>query len=284
MILSRSIELHAPGSGEVQDASARGQLFRMGEPPRGGGERVRWGWALVLAVLVHVGAAGLGLMVPPEVRPVAPPEAPPELVFMQFAPPPPPPAASNPAPQPVQAERVKPRTKVLPSQPVMPRTIPQELPKEVPVEVPVEPEPAVAEPEVAAEAAPAPAPVADSAGVAGGVAGGVVNGQEGGLVGATGDALQLKQVARAPGVLKQVSPRYPRAARSDGIEGLVLVRVIIGVDGRIEPGSMQVLRSVAALDEAALAAVSQWRFSPALGHQGRPVRVIVEIPIQFSLK
>jgi len=91
-------------------------------------------------------------------------------------------------------------------------------------------------------------------------------------------------VARAPGVLKQVPPRYPRAARSDGVEGLVLVRVIIGVDGRIEPGSMQVIRSVAALDEAALAAVSQWRFSPALGHQGRPVRVIVEIPIQFSLK
>ncbi|SEU34631.1 energy transducer TonB [Stigmatella erecta] len=269
------MELHAPGPGEVQEASARERLFRMGEPSRG--ERERWGWALVLAVLVHGAGVGLWLMMPAEARQVAPPEAPPELVFMQFAPPP---AASAPAPQPVQAERVKPRTKVLTPQPVIPRTIPQEPPKEVPVEAPVEPEPAVAAPEVAAEAAP----VADSAGVTGGVAGGVVNGQEGGLVGATGDALQLKQVARAPGVLQQVPPRYPRAARSEGIEGLVLVRVIIGTDGRIEPGSMQVLRSVAALDEAALAAVSQWRFSPALGHQGKPVRVIVEIPIQFSLK
>jgi protein TonB len=117
-----------------------------------------------------------------------------------------------------------------------------------------------------------------------GVLGGVLDGREGGLVGATGGALELKQVASAPRVLQQIKPQYPRSARNDGIEGLVLVRVIIGVDGRIEPGSTRVVRSVPALDAAAVSAVSQWRFSPALGRQGRPVRVIVEIPVQFSLK
>jgi len=55
-------------------------------------------------------------------------------------------------------------------------------------------------------------------------------------------------------------------------------------DGRIEPEHTRVVRSVPALDAAALSAVGQWRFTPALGHQGRPVRVIVEIPVNFSLK
>jgi periplasmic protein TonB len=280
MILSRTLQLNAPVPGADQESLVRERLFRMGEPPQGGGEREWWGRALVLAVLVHVGGAGLGLLMPAEARPVVAPEAPPELVFMQLAPPPPAASASTPAAQPVQAVPVKPRPKALTPRPVIPRTVPQELPPEVPAE----PEPVAAEPAPAPEAAAAPEAVASHTDAAGGVVGGAVNGQEGGLVGATGDALELKQVARAPRVLQQISPRYPRAARSDGIEGLVLVRVIIGIDGRIEPGSLQVLRSVPALDEAALAAVSQWRFSPAVGHQGKPVRVIVEIPVQFSLK
>ena len=85
-------------------------------------------------------------------------------------------------------------------------------------------------------------------------------------------------------MLAQVKPRYPRRAKADGIEGLVLVRIIIGTDGRVEPEHTRVIRSVPELDAAAISAVSQWRFSPAIGRQGRPVRVIVEIPVQFSLK
>jgi periplasmic protein TonB len=164
---------------------------------------------------------------------------------------------------------------------------PRVVPPEHPPEKPVEPESAEPEPEAVSDEVPPQEVAADSADLGGsmaGVIGGVLGGREGGLLGATGNALELKQVASPPRVLQQVRPRYPRTARSDGIEGLVLVRVIIGVDGRIEPGSTRVVRSVPALDEAAMSAVSQWRFSPALGHQGRPVRVIVEIPVEFSLK
>jgi protein TonB len=154
-------------------------------------------------------------------------------------------------------------------------------------------------PEAALEAAASPAVVSDATpetlgvepgsggpgSVIAGVVGGVLGGREGGLVGASeGTALELAQVARPPAVLEQVAPRYPRQARSRGIQGLVLVRIILGVDGRVEPGHTRVLRSVPALDAAALSAVSQWRFSPALGHHGRPVRVILEVPIQFTLK
>lgn len=104
---------------------------------------------------------------------------------------------------------------------------------------------------------------------------GVVSGDE---------AVDLKQVSRPPAVLEQVVPQYPRQARSQGIEGLVLVRIIIGIDGRVEPERIRIMRSVPELDAAAMAAVRQWRFSPAIGRHGRPVRVIVEIPVQFSLK
>lgn len=277
MILNFPMEMSASSAGEVTSASGRERLFCMGETPRGSGDRERWSWALLIAALAHVGVAAAAMGLPAEAKPEPkPPE--PELVFMQLAPPPAPAAHSGP----VRTERPKSRARTPTPRPLVPRII-QERPLEQHVEKPVEPEPSVAETseEPAGDVSPEAAGLGDSVA---GVLGGVLGGLEGGLVGSTGGALELKQVATPPRVLEQVRPQYPRAARSDGIEGLVLVRVIIGVDGRIEPGSVQVVRSVPALDAAAMSAVSQWRFSPALGHQGRSVRVIVEIPVQFSLK
>ncbi|HZH15075.1 MAG TPA: TonB family protein, partial [Archangium sp.] len=173
-----------------------------------------------------------------------------------------------------------------------PRTLPALTVKKPAPEQPLEAPAETANPETAQDTPPATEAVSSSAtgspgveGVVAGIVGGVLDGREGGLVGATGGAaLELKQVARAPEVLQQLKPRYPRRAKADGIEGLVLVRIIIGADGRVEPEHTRVIRSVPELDAAAISAVSQWRFSPALGRQGRPVRVIVEIPVQFSLK
>jgi protein TonB len=42
---------------------------------------------------------------------------------------------------------------------------------------------------------------------------------------------------------------------------------------------------VAALDAAAaLAAIVQWRFSNSVDRLGRPVRVVLDIPVEFSLR
>ena len=271
-------------------------LFRMGETPSEEGAWTKWGSALLVAALVHVGALAVGLsasrasaMTPPR-----PPE--PELVFLSFAPPPPAPAgaaaAVAPVPQRVQRQArtrvqrsalVQPTPKPVEAKP--PEPIVEPTPEVVP-EAPVEP--SVAETPAAVEETSTVGPGTGAGGegaVIGGVEGGVAGGREGGLVGATGSvALELNQVARPPAVLKQVTPSYPSLARRHDIEGLVLVRIIIGTDGNVETENTRVIRSVRELDAAAIAAVNQWRFSPAIGRQGQPVRVIVEVPIRFSLK
>jgi periplasmic protein TonB len=104
------------------------------------------------------------------------------------------------------------------------------------------------------------------------------------LPGDSDQALELRDVARAPQVLAQVKPEYPREARWNRLEGMVVVRVVIGTDGRVDRSKTRVVRSVPQLDAAAIAAIEQWRFSPAIGHSGQPVRVIIEVPVRFSLR
>ena len=89
-------------------------------------------------------------------------------------------------------------------------------------------------------------------------------------------------VAHPPRILKRVLPVYPLRARVRGIAGRVVVEVIIGRDGGIR--NIKVVRSIALLDEAAVRAVSQWRFSPARNADGTPVSVIVDIPVIFTLQ
>jgi protein TonB len=102
--------------------------------------------------------------------------------------------------------------------------------------------------------------------------------------GGSGDGpLQLKEVARAPTLVERVTPDYPRQARADHIQGVVLLRAVIGPDGRVERDQIHVVRSVPALDGAAIAALAAWRFTPAINHLGQPVRVLVEIPFEFTL-
>ena len=278
MILSISFDMTADASAP-QDRTSPPGLFRLGATPPG--EGARWGKALLIAGLVHVGVAAACLLAPARAPEVKPREEP-ELVFFSFSPPP---AAAahvrtlktvKPEQRARRPQQVRPPSDTL----RMPTPVkaPPETLSEAPPEVESAPEPA----ELAAEESTG---IESVAGVIGGVVGGALEGREGGLLGATGgQAVDLSQVARAPQVLRQVETLYPRRARAEGITGLVVVRLIIGVDGNVERENTRVLRSVPELDEAAVTAVNQWRFTPALGRQGRPVRVIVEIPIQFSLK
>lgn len=77
------------------------------------------------------------------------------------------------------------------------------------------------------------------------------------------------------------TPDYPGLARAAGIEGTVLVRVLVGEDGFVKKSIL--LQSVLALDEAALDASATAVFRPAR-QQERPVAVWVVIPIEFRLR
>lgn len=84
-------------------------------------------------------------------------------------------------------------------------------------------------------------------------------------------------------VIARVQPEYPPAAARVQEEGTVLVRVEVDADGR--PTDVSIARRSGSrdLDRAALAAVRQWRFRPAI-RDGKPAPSVAEVPVEFTLE
>jgi protein TonB len=79
-----------------------------------------------------------------------------------------------------------------------------------------------------------------------------------------------------------VPPKYPVEARANGIEGSVGLDLVVAASGSVE--SARVVRAVGhGLDEAALTAVRQFRFTPAT-KGGRPVRVRMAWSVDFRFR
>lgn len=76
-------------------------------------------------------------------------------------------------------------------------------------------------------------------------------------------------------------PDYPRASMRRGEEGEVVLRVVVGSNGRVD--SVEIVSSSGhrRLDRAAVAAVRRWRFEPAL-RDGQPVQGELRIPFAFA--
>jgi TonB family protein len=85
---------------------------------------------------------------------------------------------------------------------------------------------------------------------------------------------------KTPTKLKDVRPTYPPDAFAAGIAGMVIIEAVIGTEGSVE--SARVLRSIPALDDAALEAVRQWKFTPTLLN-GAPVPVIMTVTVNFTI-
>lgn len=77
-------------------------------------------------------------------------------------------------------------------------------------------------------------------------------------------------------------PQYPPAARRRGIEGTVVLRVLVAADGRVL--SVEIARSSGseALDAAARETIGRWRFRPAM-RGGEAIAAAASVPVQFSL-
>lgn len=78
-------------------------------------------------------------------------------------------------------------------------------------------------------------------------------------------------------------PEYPADALAAGLTGRVVVRVVIGKNGRVVRAGIQQSSGVPSLDAAAVAAVRQWRFEPIL-QGGMAVVAAVPIPVQFRIE
>ncbi len=75
-------------------------------------------------------------------------------------------------------------------------------------------------------------------------------------------AIRVGREVKPPTKITDVRPIYPNEARAAGIQGVVILEVRIEADGRV--GQARILRSIPALDEAAIDAVRQWQFQPTL--------------------
>jgi protein TonB len=86
---------------------------------------------------------------------------------------------------------------------------------------------------------------------------------------------------KIPAKVLHVPPVYPAIAQQARVEGVVIIEAIIGTDGRVKEA--RVLKSRPLLDEAALAAVRQWVFSPTTLN-GVPVPVLMTVTVNFRLR
>lgn len=78
-------------------------------------------------------------------------------------------------------------------------------------------------------------------------------------------------------------PKYPELARRARVEGSVILLITIDREGRV--GEVEVLRSPDpryGFDLAAIEAVRQWRYRPAL-LDGRPVAVQASVMVEFAI-
>jgi periplasmic protein TonB len=183
-------------------------------------------------------------------------------------PPPPPPPPPAPPAKAADGPKAAPQ----------PTTNPDAAPIEAPAQIVPEP--------------PGPIRSGGEGGVEGGLEGGVVGGIVGGLVAAPppppppppAPAPEPPKVVRiggdikAPALIKRIEPIYPDLALMAKVSGMVILEAAVGADGRVQ--SVKVLRSLKFLDEAAIAAVSQWEYSP-LVLNGVPTPFLLTVTLNF---
>ncbi|HME33078.1 MAG TPA: energy transducer TonB [Terriglobales bacterium] len=82
-------------------------------------------------------------------------------------------------------------------------------------------------------------------------------------------------------LIHKVQPVYPKSARNARIEGTVVLRALIGEDGKMK--ELRVESGDPVLAEAAMKAVKQWIYKPYY-LEGHPVEVDTTINVNFRLQ
>jgi protein TonB len=82
-------------------------------------------------------------------------------------------------------------------------------------------------------------------------------------------------------LIRRVEPVYPELAKRARVQGKVVLVVTVDEEGSVS--DIRVTSGHPLLDEAALTAVRQWKYSPTLLN-GEPVPVIATVTVIFNLK
>jgi protein TonB len=126
-------------------------------------------------------------------------------------------------------------------------------------------------------------------GVPGGVEGGVPGGVIGGIVGGLptdlpspppSRAVRVGGQIKAPKLLHVVPPQYPDLAAQARLTAIVIAEALVDTSGRVR--EVKILRGAPLFDDAAVAAVKQWRYQPLLLN-GVPTEFILTVTVKFNL-
>ena len=85
----------------------------------------------------------------------------------------------------------------------------------------------------------------------------------------------------APKTLKQVMPKFPRGAQFFGVEGVLVVSVMITREGTVRAPVVRKALPAPTLSYVALEAIRQWRFQPATKN-GTPIEVQFDLSVNFK--
>lgn len=236
---------------------------------------------LVVSVLLHVTVILVLVVLPLMYYNVLPQ---PEVLTYLIAPPPPPPSLPPPPPPPTRIPAPgHPREEVISK-----FTTPTEIPKSIPPSN----EPIVLDlPEIADGV-----PGGQVEGVPGGVVGGVPSGIAGMILSPVHVApppppprepakpmvpLVVSELQEQSKLIRMIQPTYPLLAKQARIQGVVRLHVVVDEKGNVIEAD--VMSGHPALEDAAVAAVKQWKYSPTI-LDGSPTKVTTIVSVVFTLQ
>ncbi|HET9219521.1 MAG TPA: TonB family protein [Terriglobia bacterium] len=91
---------------------------------------------------------------------------------------------------------------------------------------------------------------------------------------------RIGPVPAAANLLTRIDPVYPALARAARVQGAVTIDVMIDKEGRVN--NPKVVTGHVLLNDSALEAVRQWRYTPHLLN-GQPTEIVTEVQMRFSL-
>lgn len=91
------------------------------------------------------------------------------------------------------------------------------------------------------------------------------------------------QTMREPKLIHRVTPTYPKDAKEEGAEGIVVLDAVIAENGHVR--ETRVMKGEdARLVDAARSAVGQWLYEPVRDRNGEPMEVLFTVTIRFKLE